>query len=544
MLAINQLKKSFGLESLFEKVTFTVNSGERLGLVGPNGCGKTTLLRILTGEENADGGSFSLTPVDLRLGYLPQGFTFISGESIGSFLDARAGSPQKMTALVERLATEMAHQTMRPGLQEEYDQALVALQLADENAGRVPAVLAGLGLAHFALETPAATLSGGQKTRLALAGVLLSAPQLLLLDEPTNHLDLQMLEWLEEWLSAFRGAALIVSHDRTFLDNTVTGILELDPLTHTLRSFAGNYSDYVAQKEAERERQWNAYYDQQAEIVRLRGAARHLREISRFRKGGKADTNDKFAKGFFANRGKATIGRALQVEERIDKLLTEERIEKPGRTWQMHMEFGQALESGRSVLTLERLSVGYGAHVLLRDLNVTLRYGQRLVLIGPNGSGKTTLLRTITGKIPPLSGEARLGSQVHMGYMTQEQEELNPNWNALETIQNMTNQAQTEARSFLSKYLFTGDDVFTLVGKLSYGERARLSLACLVARGCNLLLLDEPINHLDIPSRARFEEALSAFEGTILAVVHDRYFIENFATAIWEVVEDQIVVRM
>ncbi len=544
MLAINQLRKSFGLETLFEKVTFSVSEGERLGLVGPNGCGKTTLLRIITGEEKAGGGSVSFTPSDLRLGYLQQGFKFSPDETIGSFLDARAGSPLKMTELVEQLAAEMGAETLRPGLQEEFDQALNGLQLASENAGRIPAVLAGLGLAGFPLETPAATLSGGQKTRLALAGVLLSAPQLLLLDEPTNHLDLPMLEWLEDWLKGFRGAALIVSHDRTFLDNTVTGILEMDPLTHTLRTYAGNYSDYVAQKEAERDKQWTAYYDQQSEIARLRGAARHLRDIARFRKGGKADTGDKFAKGFFANRGKATIGRALHVEERIDKMMGEDRIEKPGRTWQMRMEFGEMVESGRSVLTLEELSVGYGDHVLLRGLNLSLRFGQRLALIGPNGSGKTTLLRTIAGKLPPLAGLVRLGSNVRLGYMTQEQEDLNSEWDALTTILNILNQSQTEARAFLSKYLFTGEDVFTPVGKLSYGERARLSLACLVARGCNLLLLDEPINHLDIPSRARFEEALSAYDGTILAVVHDRYFIENFATSIWEVVGEQILVRL
>jgi ATP-binding cassette subfamily F protein 3 len=544
MLAVNQLRKSFGLETLFEKVTFTLNAGERLGLVGPNGCGKTTLLRILTSEEKADSGTTSLTPSNLRLGYLPQGYHFVEGDSIGSYLDARAGNPLKMTALVEQLAAEMGAGDLRPGLQEEYDRALTGLQLADENAGRIPAVLAGLGLANFAAETPAATLSGGQKTRLALAGVLLSAPQLLLLDEPTNHLDLQMLEWLEEWLNAFRGAALVVSHDRAFLDNTVTGILELDPVLHTLRAYAGNYSAYLAQKAGERARQEHAYTDQQAEIARLRGAVRHLRDIARFRKGGKADTGDKFAKGFFAKRGKATMGRAIHVEERIEKLLSEERIDRPGRSWQMRMEFGKPIESGRSVVTLEQLSIGYGEHVLLRDLDMCLRYGQRLALIGPNGSGKTTLLRTIAGSLPPLRGSVRLGSKVCLGYMAQEQEDQHREWDALTTIQNLTTQSQTEVRSFLSKYLFTGDDVFTPVGRLSYGERARLSLACLVARGCNLLLLDEPINHLDIPSRARFEEALSAFEGTILAVVHDRYFIESYASSIWEVVEDKILVRL
>ena len=258
---------------------------------------------------------------------------------------------------------------------------------------------------------------------------------------------------------------------------------------------------------------WQGYADQQDEIVRLGNAARHLRGIARFRKGGKADTGDKFAKGFFANRGKQTVGRAKHIEARLERLLTEDHIDKPIPSWQMKIAFGEIPDSGRDVVVLERLAIGYGENVLLRDLDQTLKYGERVALIGPNGSGKSTLVRTILGEIPPLAGRARLGSNVRPGYMAQEQTELDPSGTPLTLIHRTAPFDETEARAFLSMFLFKGDDVFTPVGKLSYGERARLSLACLVASGCNFLVLDEPINHLDIPARARFEQALSKLPG-------------------------------
>jgi len=344
-----------------------------------------------------------------------------------------------------------------------------------------------------------------------------------------------MLVWLEEWLVSYPGAVLVVSHDRAFLDHTATGILEIDAKTHRLRSFAGNYSDYMEQKNAEMARHWQQYSDQQDEIVRLTNAARHMRGLAKFRKGGKADTGDKFAKGFFANRGLETVRRAKQIEQRVERLQTVDHIDKPKAPWEMKIEFSDIPETGRDVIALEHLSIGYGENILLEDLNQVLRYGQRVALIGPNGSGKTTLLRTITGSVSLLAGQLRIGSNVQLGYMAQEQENLDPQLNALQTIQKSAYFPETEARSFLSKFLFKGDDVFTPTGSLSYGERSRLMLARLVATGCNLLLLDEPINHLDIPARSRFEEALSSFEGTVMAVVHDRYFIEGFATHIWEV---------
>jgi ATPase subunit of ABC transporter with duplicated ATPase domains len=412
---------------------------------------------------------------------------------------------------------------------------------------------------------------------LALAGVLLSSPQLLLLDEPTNHLDIDMLEWLEDWLtrtvsSARRSAALIVSHDRAFLDRTATDILEIDPQTHSLRSFPGDYSDYLEQKLAERERQWTAYSDQQEEIARLKRAASVVRGKAKFKRGGKGDSGDKFAKGFFANRTLETMRRAKQLERRLDRLLTDERVEKPRQSWQMKLDFGDTPTSGKDVLVMEGLSVGYrieqgnkesgvrgigergvgdkgrGVHsdgpseelVLLRDLNLHVRQRARIAVVGPNGSGKTTLLRTVAGILPPLAGKVRLGANVRPGYMAQEQENLDPQLDAFTTLQRLAPFSETEVRSFLHLFLFSGDDVFIPVGKLSFGERARLSLAGLVASGCNLLLLDEPINHLDIPSRARFEQALAEFTGAVMAVVHDRYFIQGFATEIWEVREGGI----
>jgi len=535
MLTVHQISKSYGIEAVLRKVSFTLNRGERLGLVGPNGCGKTTLLRILAGVDAPDSGSVRFYPPGLRVGYLPQGVLSGPDETLESYLVVSDANLSGLSEEITRLAEALVQSPAEPALQRDYDLALSQLEAASESASRLPQVLGALGLGEFALDSLLANLSGGQKTRLSLARVLLNNPQLLLLDEPTNHLDLDMLEWLESWLGGFPGAVLVVSHDRAFLDGAATSILEIDPQTHTALQFAGNYAAYLEQKMAEREKQWQEYKEQQHEITQLRAAVAHVRKIGSFKRGGKGDSGDKFAKGFFANRSKETIRRAKHLEARLEKLMTEDKVDKPRQSWQMKLEFEETPTSGRDVLVLEDLSVGYGALVLLAGLNQTLKYGARTALIGPNGAGKTTLLRTIAGKLEPISGQLRLGASVKIGYMAQEQEDLLPELNAFEMICRMAAFSETDARTFLHRFLFTGDDVFVPVGLLSYGERARLSLACLVAQGCNFLLLDEPVNHLDIPSRTRFEQALGSFDGTILAVVHDRYFIEGFASELWEV---------
>ncbi len=534
MLTVHQLHKSYGIQPILKNINFSLSNGERVGLIGPNGCGKTTLLRILAGFEPADAGSVIPNRSPLRVGYLAQGLEFDPEDTIQSALGPAPVKPEELEAEVASLAMALSSTPEDSTLQARYDTAIAQLSTSHSP---LSTILAPLGLADYPLDTPVAHLSGGQKTRLMLARVLLEEPHLLLLDEPTNHLDIQMLEWLEGWLESFPGAALIVSHDRAFLDNTVTSILELDPLTHGLRAYEGNYADYLEQKITEREKQAQAYQDQQDEIAQLRAAAAHIRGLTKMKKGGKADSGDKFAKGFFGNRAtKNTAGRAKHIEARIEKLLTEERVERPSRSWQMKLDFGAPEHQSKNVLIAENLSIGYAQNnPLLMGLNLHIRAGQRIALTGPNGSGKTTLIRTIAGRLSPLGGTLKLGQTIRLGYMAQEQELLDPSLNAMQTVQKIAPFNETEARHFLHFFLFSGDDPLRPTRDLSFGERARLQLGLLVAQGCTFLILDEPINHLDIPSRARFEQALTQFNGTILAVVHDRYFIEQFASEVWTI---------
>lgn len=533
MLHVSDLSKTYGDDVILENVSFIVNPGERVGLVGPNGCGKTTLLRIIVGQERPDRGSVRFSPAGVTVGYLAQSLEFEPGATVGDVMHQAIEGLHEAERQVEALARQMA---VAPSdelacLMDEYAVALARFEAADGYAvsHSIDAILAGLDLNAVDQATPVAILSGGQKTRLGLARLLLTRPQLLLLDEPTNHLDIEALEWVESFLARYDGAALIVSHDRTFLDRTVQAILDLDPLTHGLTVYPGNYSDYWHAKERERERHWAAYKDQQERIARMeaeaRGLSGHARRIER---GTTHYHYRKIAKGL--------ARRAVVQKRRLQRLLeSEEHLEKPKRTWQMKLAFEGTPVSGKDVLLLEDLAMGYGGQPLFAGVNLTLRRGERIALIGPNGSGKTTLLRGVVGQLAPLAGRIRLGANVRVGYYSQEQEGLDGASNPLEEIRRVAPMGETETRTFLHYFLFSGDDVFVPVASLSFGERARLALAKLVATGCNLLLLDEPINHLDIPSRERFEQGLAAFQGTVLSVVHDRYFIERFATGLWSV---------
>jgi ATP-binding cassette subfamily F protein 3 len=533
MLQVSNVSKSFGDSLVLDRVSFVVNAGERVGLIGPNGVGKTTLLKIILGELQPDSGSAWLSPGDLRAGYLSQALEYEPGQTVGQVMAAAVAGLSEAERRLDELSAAMA--TAQGGrlreLLAEYDRALATFERQGgyDLEARVEAVLQGLDLKALDQQTPVEILSGGQKTRLGLARLLLSSPDLLLLDEPTNHLDIEALEWLEGFLRGFRGAVLIVSHDRTFLDRTVSAILEIDPLTHTLARYAGNYTDYAEAKQREWERQWTAYKDQQEFIARLQSSIAGKKGYAKSIEAGTVD----FAPRKIAMR---IAHQAVIQERRLQRLLeSDERIDNPERTWQIKLDFGDAPPSGRDVVVLEDVAMGFGERELFHDVNLTLRAGERIALVGLNGAGKTTLARLITGELSPRAGRVRLGAGVRVGYYAQEQEDLDPNSTPYELIRGVAPFDQTEARSFLHYFLFRGDDVFIPVTSLSFGERARLALARLVARGCNFLLLDEPINHLDIPSRTRFEQAMAAFEGTVLAIVHDRYFIQQFAGGIWAV---------
>jgi len=442
--------------------------------------------------------------------------------------EALAEAEAQVAALAETLFTREPE----PRALEAYSEALARLEALAAIAPaehEAAAVLAGLGLAHVSLDTPLEILSGGQKTRLGLARLLLHRPEIVLLDEPTNHLDIEALEWLEAWLRAYAGAALLVSHDRAFLDHTVTRILDLDPETHTLTEYVGNYSAYLETWERQREKQLAQWRDEQAEIRRIQGDIHRtaMQALS-------VELTTKPHDFTIRRYAKKVAQKAKSRERKLERYMeSDERVEKPKLTWRMKLEFTEAPTSGREVLVLENFAAGYGGIPLFRNVDAILGAGERVALIGPNGAGKTTLLKVIMGQLAPLEGRARLGTHVQVGYYAQEQETLDPDSTPFEVVRAVAALSDTDVRSFLHYYLFSGDDVFIPVRALSYGERARLTLARMVAMGCNFLLLDEPINHLDIPSRTQFERAMTAFEGTVLAVVHDRYFIHAFATGLW-----------
>ena len=503
-LTVDKLEKSFSVHEIFKDVSFMIAKGEKIGLVGVNGSGKSTLVKCLLQPEYADRGTVSFEP-GINVGYVEQGFGSIGNESVWDFM--LKANPEILSLRRKLAELEQASASGDREVLDSYGRATQRYEFLDgyNYEAKLKMVLFGLAFPESMWGMQAASLSGGQKTRLLLAAALVSSPDFLLLDEPTNHLDIRMMEWLEGYLRDFKGGVLVVSHDRAFLDHVATRILEMEG--GRLRSFTGNYSKYLAQKDILTRTEKAAYEAQQDYI------AEQEAYIRRF----KAGIKSKMARG---------------RQSRLDRL---ERLEAPVENETFSLCLPKAPESAERVLILEHLNAGYGDNVLVRDADLILRRGEKTGLIGPNGCGKTTLLRTLLGEVPALGGEAKIGNRVRIGYFSQSYERLNPNQTLLDNFLTEYGMTEEQTRSLLGGMLFHGDDVFKEIGTLSGGQKARLVLLKLVLDGANLLILDEPTNHLDILAKETVEAALEVFDGTVLVVSHDRYLINEVCDRIWEI---------
>jgi len=539
MLQVHGLHKAYGADTVLSNLGLLINDGEHVGLIGPNGAGKSTLLRLIIGREQPDAGTVALAP-GATVGYLAQSFDAALGASVGAVILAAQGDYATAEAELSAASDGLAVATKLDTAMARYDAALARFEALGGYARehRAAAVLTGLGLGELPTTTPVASLSGGQKTRLGLATLLLGEPDLLLLDEPTNHLDIVALEWLEGFVTGYPRAALIVSHDRAFLDRTVQRVLALDPELHTLRSYSGGYSAFAAARAQEREQQLATWKDQQAYVAQVRADIAKLKGQALNVENGSTPPNSPDDKYFLSQKGgsKKVAAKAKSRERKLERYLAaDERVERPGQRWGMKLEFGEPPPGGRAVLSVEELRFAYpGGPELLGGLTLELWHGERVAIVGPNGVGKSTLLRLVAGELPPAGGRVRLGANVRVGLLAQEHEQLDLERSVLDHVLRVRPLSQTEARNFLHFFLFGGDSVFRLAGQCSLGERSRLQLALLVLQGCNLLLLDEPLNHLDIEAREHFEQALAAFEGAVVVVSHDRAFVASFAERVVE----------
>ncbi|MGI6125746.1 MAG: ABC-F family ATP-binding cassette domain-containing protein [Planifilum sp.] len=522
LLQVHQVFKSYGADPVLEAASLQVKEKERVGLIGVNGAGKSTLLKIIASQIPPDRGKVSIAK-KARIGYLAQDSGLDSEQTVWEEALTVFADLREMESRLRRLEQAMGDKALLED-GERYPQLLeryASWQEAYERAGgfqyeaRIRGALHGLGLAGIDWhQTRVSDLSGGQKTRLALAKLLLQEPDLLILDEPTNYLDMDALAWLEQTLAAYPGALLVVSHDRYFLDRFVETLYEVE--RGRVTRYPGNYTDFVRQKAEWIARQEKQYEEQQAEIRRMEDFIQ--RNIARA----------------------STAKRAQSRRKALERMTPVERPPKEGPP--AAIRFDVAAPSGREVLEARELTIGYDAATpLAADLTFRIERGERIALIGPNGVGKSTLLKTLAGLLPPLSGRIRFGTGVDLDYYDQEQQTFNPEATVLEEVWNdFPSLNRTTIRSALGQLLFSGDDVFKRVADLSGGEKARLSLCKRMLRRANLLLMDEPTNHLDMRSKERLEKALAEYPGTLLFVSHDRYFINRLATRVWELTPEGI----
>ena len=550
LITVSSLSKSFGAEDLFANVSFSVAKGARLALVGPNGIGKTTLLRILIGQEEPTSGTVTRAR-NLRIGYLPQEADFqLEGTLWQACLEPFSNLIRQQGEL-EKLENEMSDPVKR-------EQALVrygALQENFERGGgyvyqvRIKQVLTGLGFDESEFHMPLDHLSGGQRTRAYLARLLLSNPDLLLLDEPTNHLDIAAVEWLEGYLSQWEGAAIIVSHDRYFLDHACNALLEM--ALSGSEYYRGNYTTYLQERENRWGHRLEVFESGREKLMRdveyikknisgqnVQQAKGKLRRLTRVVQAIEQVGMDAVVSTNWSQLDVETTTSPFSVEEaerRVRALRSPQRV-----TPDLGLHLRSTRRSGDLVIRTKNLQVGFPDKLLFRAPDIELRRTDCAALIGPNGAGKSTFLKMILGQLEPLAGEVTLGASLQVGYFAQAHEGLDPDKTVLdEILEASPGILPYQGRDYLGKYLFSGDDAFKKVSMLSGGERGRLALAKLALQDTNLLLLDEPTNHLDIPSQEVLQSVLDAYKGTILLVTHDRYLVDALATQIWEIDPDE-----
>ena len=495
------LGKSFGVRQVFSNVSFEIKEGDRVALVGPNGAGKSTLLKCILGIEELDEGQVVMSSV-ASIGYLQQDVN-LGDASLAEEIETAWEDVHALENKLQELTTYLeTHEATESDLQRlDYLQNRLEWLGGYDYEQKTKRIVYGLGFTDEDLYKPANAFSGGQKTRINLAKALVRSPDFLFLDEPTNHLDMEMLEWLEGYLSSYRGGILIVSHDRYFMDRIVTGVVELDH--HKATTYRGNYSRYVAQRE-ERLKADSIAYEKQQEYIKKT-----------------EEYIDKYRAGI---KSKMARGRQSQ----LNRL---ERLEAPIISHSLDFKFPPAAMSADKVLVLDHVSIGYKMdEPIIDDVSIVVRRGESVALIGPNGVGKSTMVKSIVGELVPLNGHIDIGNRVQVGYFSQEHEELHDQWQVVDEIINNYNFTEEKARNVLGSFLFKGDDVFKLVGDLSGGERARLALLKLFLQGDNFLILDEPTNHLDVPTREIVERALQQFGGTCFIISHDRYFLDQVST--------------
>jgi len=504
------LAKYYGAQDIFSGISFQIGHGDKIALVGANGVGKTTLLRIITGLESPTAGRLSVAKA-IRIGYLSQRADVQTERTLYEEMGAVFADLRAQQARLHQLEQEMADPDRHAEAMERYGELLQLFELAGGYTyeQEIKRVLMGLGFGEADFDKPLSLLSGGQTTRAQLARLLLLNPGLLLLDEPTNHLDLQATEWLEEYLRQWKGSLVVVAHDRYFLDKVANRVWEMG--FGALEQYSGNYSHYVVLR-AERQAQRQAEYEAQQKYI-----ARTEEFVRRYKAG---------------QRAREARGR----QKRIQRL---ERVERPQQYKTMKFRLSSKVRGDNNVLMTQGLRIGYD-RPLINCLDLLLLRRERAALLGPNGCGKTTLLKTIVGEVPPLAGQVRIGSNVQVAYFAQGHENLYEESTVLEEILRVKNLPLEEARGFLGRFLFSGDDVFKPISSLSGGERGRVALAMLALQGANFLLLDEPTNHLDIQSQELLEQVLQDFDGTILFVSHDRYFIDALATQVWVIENGQL----